>query len=167
MQGYSLPQQRYTAEEYGRKFGNEPIDEIMSNEIEGSSPSAKEEKSLLTTVLELAMQFVPTLIDTLSGGNGKSDGIEGLDGEDPFSMKNIMILGLKLFLAVAGGSGDIEKSDNSSPIQPIMGVLIGAVTGSDDSEEVAVMAKQATEVVNLLITLVEALATSISQRGFY
>jgi hypothetical protein len=44
-----------------------------------------------------------------------------------------------------------------------MGAVIGALTGSDDPNEVAVMAKQASEVV---VTLVEALTTSMSQRSF-
>ena len=33
-----------------------------------------------------------------------------------------------------------------SPMQPVMGAVIGALTGSDDPNEVAVMAKQASEV---------------------
>jgi hypothetical protein len=40
--------------------------------------------------------------------------IEGIDlnGEDPFSLRNIAFLGLKLFLAIAGGSSSsIDKSD--------------------------------------------------------
>jgi len=172
LQGYSLPQQRYSVEEYGRKFGPSSSLNEISNDIEDTKPLAKEEEgSLLTTVLEIAMKFVPALIDALSGSTGPSqtDRIENIDlnGEEPFSMKNILSLGLKLFLAIAGGSSSIEKSDTDSPMQPIMGAIIGAMTGSDDPEEVAIMAKQATEVVNLAITLVEALTTSMSQRGFY
>lgn len=177
LQGFSLPQQRYSAKEYGRKFGPAPIDDMISNDIEESSPLAKEEGSLLTTVLELAMKFMPMIIDTLSGSTGPSqtDRIEGIDlnGEEPFSMRNVMFLGLKLFLAIAGGSSSgIDKSDSNSPIQatlqPILGAVIGGLTGSTDPNEVQVMAKQATEVINLVITLVEALSTSMSQRrSFY
>ena len=39
-----------------------------------------------------------------------------LQGEDPFSMKNILQIGLKLFLAIAGGGSGNDKSD-SSPVQ--------------------------------------------------
>jgi len=113
------------------------------------------------------------LIDALAGSTGPSqtDRIEGIDlnGEDPFSLRNLAYLGLKLFLAVAGGSSSsnsIEKNDNFSPMQPLMGAVIGTLTGSDDPNEVAVMAKQATEVINLVVTLVEALTTSMSQRSF-
>jgi hypothetical protein len=174
LEGYSLPQAalpRYSVEEYGRKFGAAPIDNLSNDLVESDKPLAKEEGSMLTTVLELAMKFVPMLIDTLSGSTGPSqtDRIEGIDlnGEDPFSMRNIAFLGLKLFLAIAGGSSSgIDKSDNIGPMQPLMGAVIGALTGSKDPREVEVMAKQASEVINLVITLVEALTTSMSQRSF-
>eukprot|EP00092_Neocalanus_flemingeri_P072988 GFUD01089950.1.p1 GENE.GFUD01089950.1~~GFUD01089950.1.p1 ORF type:complete len:187 (+),score=51.96 GFUD01089950.1:52-612(+) len=163
LQGYSLPQQslqRYSSEEYGRKFGSAPIDEI-SNDIDDkmdTSPSAKEDGGLLTTVLELAMKFMPMVISALSGETGPSqtDRIEGIDlnGEDPFSMRNVMYIGLKLFLAIVGSGSATEKSDNPMEVfQPVMGAVIGAMTGSDDKSEVAVMAKQATEVINLLFRL--------------
>ena len=90
-------------------------------------------------MLQLAVKFVPTLINVISGETGPSqtDRIEGIDlnvsiniiivirlgkecpheyfiqGEDPFSWRNIALVGLKLFLAIAGGSsGANEKSDN-------------------------------------------------------
>jgi len=171
LQGFSLPQNRYSAEEYARKFGSAPAEENLTNDIEDAKPLAKEEGSLLSTVVEIAMKFVPLIIDTLAGSTGPSqtDRIEGIDlnGEDPFSLRNIAYLGLKLFLAVAGGtSSGIDKSDTVSPMQPVMGAVIGALTGSDDPNEVAVMAKQASEVINLVVTLVEALTTSMSQRSF-
>jgi len=171
LQGFSLPQNRYSAEEYARKFGSAPAEENLTNDIEDEKPLAKEEGSLLSTVVEIAMKFVPLIIDTLAGSTGPSqtDRIEGIDlnGEDPFSLRNIAYLGLKLFLAVAGGtSSGIDKSDTVSPMQPVMGAVIGALTGSDDPNEVAVMAKQASEVINLVVTLVEALTTSMSQRSF-
>jgi len=171
LQGFSLPQNRYSAEEYARKFGSAPAEENLTNDIEDAKPLAKEEGSLLSTVVEIAMKFVPLIIDTLAGSTGPSqtDRIEGIDlnGEDPFSLRNIAYLGLKLFLAVAGGtSSGIDKSDTVSPMQPVMGAVIGALTGSDDPNEVAVMAKQASEVINLVVTLVEALITSMSQRSF-
>ena len=38
-----------------------------------------------------------------------------------------------------------------SNFQPVMGAVIGALTGSDDKDEVQVMAKQATEVLCLVL----------------
>jgi len=170
IQGYSLPQRSYSAEEFSRKFGSSPSGDL-SNSIEAEdtklSLEAKEDGGLLTTVLQLAVKFVPTLINVISGETGPSqtDRIEGIDlnGEDPFSWRNIALVGLKLFLAIAGGSsGANEKSDN--PIEPVMGAVIQALTGSTNRDEVSVMAKQATEVASLVISLAQALATSMSQK---
>jgi len=175
IQGHSLPQslQRYSSEEYARKFGTAPIDEI-SNDIDTDTKlAAKEDGGLLATVLELALKFVPTLINVISGETGPSqtDRIEGIDlnGEDPFSVRNVLYIGLKLFLAIAGSGSATEKSDNPVEVfQPVLGAVIAALTGSNNNDEVQVMAKQATEVINLVVTLVEALTTSMSQRrSFY
>merc|ERR1719297_354278 len=169
IQGYSLPQRSYSAEEFSRKFGSSPSGDL-SNSIEAEdsklSLEAKEDGGLLSTVLQLAIKFVPTLINVISGETGPSqtDRIEGIDlnGEDPFSWRNIALVGLKLFLAIAGGSsGANEKSDN--PIEPVMGAVIQALTGSPNRAEVSVMAKQPTEVASLVISLAQALATSMSQ----
>jgi len=169
IQGFALPQQRYSVDEYSRKFGAAPYADELSNTIEESSPEKKDDGGLMGTLVELAIKFMPVIIDQLTGNTGPSqtDRIEGIDlnGEDPFSWKNMLGMGLKLFLAVAGGSdGANEKADNT-PMQAVMGTVISALTGSSDAGEVQVMAKQATEVINLVMTLVEALTTSISQRS--
>jgi len=172
IQGFSLPQRRYSADEYGRKFGADPdLDQNFANEVQEANPVAKEEQGLVATIFEIVVKALPAVIDALSGSTGPSqtDRIEGIDlnGEDPFSMRNIAYLGLKLFLAVAGGGANsIDKSD-SSPMQGVMEAVISTLTGSNDKDEVAVMAKQAGEVINLIVTLGEALTTSMSQRSFY
>lgn len=173
LQGFTLPQQRFQP----RKFGNDlDLDGFSENSIQQGlnkdvSPAAKEEGGIVQTVVEIALKFLPAVIDALSGSTGPSqtDRIEGIDlnGEDPFSMRNVMFLALKLFLAVAGGGSSIEKAD-SSPIQVgVMEAVISTLVGAEDRSEVQVMAKQAVEVINLVITLVEALTTSMSQRSFY
>ena len=63
---------RYSAEEYARKFGSAPAEENLTNDIEDEKPLAKEEGSLLSTVVEIAMKFVPLIIDTLAGSTGPS-----------------------------------------------------------------------------------------------
>jgi len=84
IQGYSLPQQRYNAEEYARKFGSAPVDNISNNidDVDNKlSPAAKEDGGLTSTIIELAVKFVPTLINIISGETGPSqtDRIEGID----------------------------------------------------------------------------------------
>ena len=74
----------YSAEEFSRKFGSSPSGDL-SNSIEAEdsklSLEAKEDGGLLTTVLQLAVKFVPTLINVISGETGPSqtDRIEGID----------------------------------------------------------------------------------------
>ena len=63
---------RYSAEEYARKFGSAPAEENLTNDIDDAKPLAKEEGSLLSTVVEIAMKFVPLIIDTLAGSTGPS-----------------------------------------------------------------------------------------------
>ena len=55
----------------------------------------------------------------------------------------------------------------SLSLQPVMGAVIEGLTGSNDRAEVSVMAKQASEVFGLVVSLAQALATSMSQRSFY
>lgn len=167
--GLGLPQARYSVDEYSRKFGAAPYNQDeLSNAIEESSPEKKQDGGLMVTVIELASKFMPIIIDAISGNTGPSqtDRIEGIDlnGEDPFSWKNMLAMGLKLFLAVAGGGGSANEKADNTPMQAVMGTVISALTGSNDAGEVQVMAKQATEVINLVITLVEALTTSVSSQ---
>jgi len=173
IQGYSLPNrnlQRYSSDEFARKFGSSPED--ISNAIDDAAlrPEAKQETSLLTTVVELATKVVPLLIGVISGETGPSqtDRVDGIDlnGEDPFSWRNIVNIGLKVFLAIVSSQSATEKSDGDW-LQPVMGAVIEGLTGSKDRAEVNVMAKQASEVFGLVVSLAQALATSMSQRSFY
>jgi len=172
IQGYSLPNrslQRYDSEEFARKFGSAPQE--ITNTIEDAElrPAAKEESSLLTTAVELATKIVPLLIGVISGETGPSqtDRVDGIDlnGEDPFSWRNIVNIGLKVFLAIVSSQSATEKSDGDW-LQPVMGAVIEGLTGSNDRNEVSVMAKQASEVFGLVVSLAQALATSMSQRSF-
>jgi len=179
LQGYSLPQRRMSAEEFGRKFGGSPNE--ISNEIdyqEEVSPAAKEEGGLSATIIDIALQVVPLIVKALTDGTGPSqtDRIEdvSLNGEDPFSVQNILVLGLKLFLAVAGNNSDVDRNDNAdnSPLQAVlksvMPAVISAATGSKDRQELETMAGQATQVIELVFDLINTLTTSMSQRrSFY
>jgi hypothetical protein len=86
-----------------------------------------------------------------------------LQEEDPFAWPTLLSMGIKIALALftSATSGGIDKAD-VSPTQAILGTVISALTGSEDPSEVALMAKQASEVINMLVTLVEALGTSFS-----
>ena len=124
IQGYSLPQQRYSADEFGRKFGGASND--ISNSIDGDvstklSAEAKEEGSLITTVVELALKFAPTLINLISGETGPSqtDRVDGIDLNVRDMKCNKCEMFMKLFHRVRtpspGGTWPWSASSCSSP----------------------------------------------------
>lgn len=130
------------------------------------------DSSMITTLISLGLKYGPTLFNLAFGGEGGSsvpdkstDKIDELEikEEDPLSTSNLISMAIKVALALfsSATSGGIDKSDVNTT-QSILGIVISALTGSEDPSEVAVMAKQASEVVNMLISLVEALQTSFS-----
>jgi len=130
------------------------------------------DSSMITTLISLGLKYGPTLFNLAFGGEGGSavpdkstDKVDDLEikEEDPLSTSNLISMAIKVALALfsSATSGGIDKSDVNTT-QSILGIVISALTGSEDPSEVAVMAKQASEVVNMLISLVEALQTSFS-----
>merc|ERR1711899_152513 len=130
------------------------------------------DSSLITTLISLGLKYGPTLFNLAFGGEGGSsvpdkstDKVDDLEikEEDPLSTSNLISMAIKVALALfsSATSDGIDKSDVNTT-QSILGIVISALTGSEDPSEVAVMAKQASEVVNMLISLVEALQTSFS-----
>jgi len=66
------------------------------------------------------------------------------------STSNLVAMAIKVALALfsSATSDGIDKSDVApSPVESIMGIVISALTGSENPSEVAVMAKQASEVI--------------------
>jgi len=129
------------------------------------------DSGLLTTIIQLGLKYGPTLFNAVFGGSPaqtpNTDRIEEIDvkEEDPLSTSNLVAMAIKVALALfsSATSDGIDKSDVApSPVESIMGIVISALTGSENPSEVAVMAKQASEVVNMVISLVEALQTSFS-----
>ena len=58
-------------------------------------------------------------------------------------------MGIRVALAFASSyAGDnVDRIDAISPTQAVLGTVISAMTGSEDPAEVAIMAKQANEVI--------------------
>ncbi|KAE8751845.1 hypothetical protein FOCC_FOCC001322 [Frankliniella occidentalis] len=92
----------------------------------------------------------------------------------------VLQVGLKIlshFLGGGAAAGDgIDKVDNSSPMQlvlmvcgvPTQGIIaavLSTVLGSKDPDQVATMAKQAGEFINIVVNLLDALKTSFSHRA--
>ncbi|KAK8381527.1 hypothetical protein O3P69_018544 [Scylla paramamosain] len=114
----------------------------------------------------------------ISGPNGASDKMDYItqltlfppppDRPGEFSWSKLVSLGVQLLLNVLGGGDNaaIDKMDSGSPVEGILTALISYLTGSNNPDEVGVMAKQASELFGLVVTLLDALRTSFSQRSF-
>ncbi|KAI5699867.1 uncharacterized protein LOC103515667 isoform X2 [Diaphorina citri] len=103
-------------------------------------------------------------------GPSKSDTLEPETGLATSPWANLLSMGLKILTAFLGGgvptSDGIDKVDNSSPMQGILAAVFSTVLGSKDPDQVAVMAKQAGEFINIVVNLLDALKTSFSHRSF-
>merc|ERR1711935_1160149 len=143
-------------------------------QVQQPETSRQADSGLLTTLISLGLRYGPTLFNLVMGGDEggsatsdkvSTDKIDNLDNqkeEDPLSTSNLISMAIKVALALfsSATSDGIDKSDVNTT-QSILGIVISALTGSEDPGEVAVMAKQASEVVNLLMTLVQVLQTSV------
>jgi len=76
-------------------------------------------------------------------------------------------LAMEVALGLLSGGGDaIDRRDTPpSPMENILSAVIAYVTGLEDQGEVNYMAKQASEVIGLLASLLDALRTSFSRRS--
>ncbi|XP_050709352.1 uncharacterized protein LOC126994139 isoform X2 [Eriocheir sinensis] len=106
----------------------------------------------------------------VNGPDGSSDKMDYITqlttGE--FSWAKMVSLGVQMVLNVLGGGDNaaIDKMDSGSPVEGILTAVISYLTGSNNPEEVGVMAKQASELFGLVVTLLDALRTSFSERSF-
>lgn len=170
---YALHQEQIHQQQQSQRQKTNDISEYRSLQyLQQPATDRQADSSLISTVIELGLKYGPTLFNLAFGGEGGSTPDKGTDKvdnleikeEDPLSTSNLISMAIKVALALfssATSSGGIDKSDVNTT-QSILGIIISALTGSENPSEVAVMAKQASEVVNMLISLVEALQTSFS-----
>ncbi|KAB7505617.1 hypothetical protein Anas_00638 [Armadillidium nasatum] len=96
----------------------------------------------------------------------KMDTISQITSGD-FSWTKIVTLGLQLILSFFGNDNvAIDKMDPGSPVEAFLATIIAYLTNSDDPTQIKVMAKQATELWDIVISLLDTLRTSFSQRSF-
>jgi len=167
---YQQKQQSHLQQQY--QTTNDVSEYRSLQHLQQPATDRQADSSLITTLISLGLKYGPTLFNLAFGGEGGSatpdkgtDKVDDLEikEEDPLSTSNLISMAIKVALALfsSATSGGIDKSDVNTT-QSILGIVISALTGSEDPSEVAVMAKQASEVVNMLISLVEALQTSFS-----
>jgi len=140
----------------------------------------------ITSLISLGIKYAPLLIKTFNTFSGAATAATSAVAEsttkastqvdrvdppaaaaaaaDPFSWSNLLSVGIKVALALVSSytSDGIDKSDAISPTQAVIGTVLGALTGSEDPKEVAFFAKQGDEVIGLVVSLVEAIYTSVT-----
>ncbi|XP_066939168.1 uncharacterized protein [Macrobrachium rosenbergii] len=156
-----------------RKFHSKPNNvkkqQLVQPDVKQDTPAANGGGFQWGDILGVLVQLL--IGGPVNGGpQGASDKMDYITqlttGE--FSWSKVFSLGLQLVLNVLGGGDNaaIDKMDAGSPLEGLLTHVISYLTGSTDPNEVGIMAKQASEVLNLVVTLLDALRTSFSKRSF-
>ncbi|XP_052130855.1 uncharacterized protein LOC113203825 isoform X5 [Frankliniella occidentalis] len=135
------------------------LDDIQTNQIsDGFSWS-----SMLSMIMQMLFN------GGAQAGPSKSEGLDDDNMAPASPWAQVLQVGLKIlshFLGGGAAAGDgIDKVDNSSPMQGIIAAVLSTVLGSKDPDQVATMAKQAGEFINIVVNLLDALKTSFSHRA--
>ncbi|XP_043498048.1 uncharacterized protein LOC122521404 isoform X2 [Polistes fuscatus] len=171
------PQQYQQQVRDERKFAEKPnamkkvaiddLEDISTNQIQEGSSSGFSWSNMLG-------MFMQMLLGQTGGITGPSkNDID--DGVPASPWANLLSVGLRVLTALLGGPQQsvdgIDKVDNqSSPMQvfdkEILTAVLGAFLGQGrDPNQVAVMAKNASEFISIVINLLDALKTSFSHRS--
>ncbi|KAF2363663.1 Gamma-crystallin-related [Trinorchestia longiramus] len=102
-----------------------------------------------------------------NNANDKADTISQLaSGEMTWTKVISLVMEIILSLVGGGDSNSIDRQDvQPGPVENIMSAVIAFLTGSQDPKEINIMAKQASELLGLAVSLLDALRTSFSQRS--
>lgn len=129
-----------------------------------------QDSSFWGSVLNMVMQLL--FNPNGAAGPSKSDAIE-TDSQPSITASpwtSILAVGFKIlstFLGAGTGSDGIDKVDNNSnsPMQGILAAIFSTVLGTKDQDQVASMAKQTSEFLTIVMSLLETLKTSFSHRA--
>ncbi|XP_012284673.1 uncharacterized protein LOC105702032 isoform X1 [Orussus abietinus] len=165
--------QQYQQVRDDRKFAEKPnamkkvalddLDDISTNQIQEGNAGGFSWSNMLGMLMQMLLGQ--------SGGMPGPSKNEVDDGVPASPWANLLSVGLRVLTAILGGPQQsvdgIDKVDNqSSPMQGILTAVLGAFLGQGrDPDQVAVMAKQATEFISIVINLLDALKTSFSHRS--
>ncbi|XP_017775508.1 PREDICTED: uncharacterized protein LOC108561902 isoform X2 [Nicrophorus vespilloides] len=145
-----------------KKVALDDLDDVNTNSIQESSGGFS-----WSNLLGMVMQMIFNTGGNQVGPN-KSEGLDD-GGIAPSPWANLLSVGLKIITAILGGGGGggdgIDKVDNGSPMQGILAAVLSAVVGSQNPDQVNMMAKQAGEFINIVVNLLDALKTSFSHRS--
>ncbi|XP_031784499.1 uncharacterized protein LOC100118586 isoform X1 [Nasonia vitripennis] len=174
-QSFALPQQLTPRQiEESRKFAEKPnaskkvglddLDDISTNSIQDGGGNGFSWSSMIGMVMQMLLGQTAGITSP-----SKNDIDEGVPAS-PWA--NLLSVGLRVLTAILGGPQQqvdgIDKVDNqsSSPMQGILTAVLGAFLGQGrNPDQVAVIAGQASEFINIVINLLDALKTSFSHRS--
>ncbi|XP_014211751.1 uncharacterized protein LOC106641750 [Copidosoma floridanum] len=177
-QAFTLPQQGLSQQQVeqqdGRKFAEKPnaMKKVALDDIEDISTNSIQEGVgtgfSWSNMLGMLMQML--LGQTAGIASPSKNEID--DGVPTSPWANLLSVGLRVLTAILGGPQQqvdgIDKVDNqaSSPMQGVLTAVLGAFLGQGrNPEQVAVIAGQASEFINIVINLLDALKTSFSHRS--
>ncbi|XP_046968207.1 uncharacterized protein LOC124535860 isoform X1 [Vanessa cardui] len=153
-----IAQERKFAEKSNalKKVALDDLDDIQTNSLSENGFS-------WTNILSSLMQMI---FNPGSTGPNKSDSLD-TESVSPSPWANYLSLGFKILTAIltGGNSESIDKGDNNSPMQSVLAVVLSTMLGAKDPDQVASMAKQAGEFINVVMNLLDALKTSFSHRS--
>lgn len=112
--------------------------------------------------------IISTFIQMLFGTTNSIDKIDnGTNNQGGFNWMSLVSAGLRLMLSALSTSSGLDKADNPevSPVQGLLGPLLASFLGGQDKGDMAALAKQAGNLIQLLSSLLEALKVSFSQRS--
>ncbi|CAK9800117.1 hypothetical protein ANTQUA_LOCUS2375 [Anthophora quadrimaculata] len=146
-----------------KKVALDDLDDISTNQIQEGGSTGFSWSNMLSMLMQM-------LLGQTGGVTGPSKN-EIDDGAPASPWANLLSVGLRVLTALLGGPQQpvdgIDKVDNqSSPMQGILTAVLGAFLGQGrDPDQVAVMAKNASEFISIVINLLDALKTSFSHRS--
>ncbi|XP_015511655.1 uncharacterized protein [Neodiprion pinetum] len=165
--------QQYQQVRDQRKFAEKPnamkkvalddLEDVSTNQIQEGSSGGFSWSNMLSMVMHMLLGQ--------TGGNAGPSKNDIDDGAPPSPWANMLSVGLRVLSALLGGpqqqADGIDKVDNqSSPLQGVLTAVLGAFLGQGrDPDQVAVMAKQASEFIGIVMNLLDALKTSFSHRS--
>ncbi|XP_047740616.1 uncharacterized protein LOC108670794 isoform X2 [Hyalella azteca] len=167
------PMQEEAAE---RKFVSKPNDiKKIRSQIEKQSAAIASGEQKRPAEHETGFQWgnlAGMALKMMVGGpandpSNKADTISQLaSGEMTWTKVISLVMEIILNLVGGGDSNAIDRQDvQPSPVQNIMSAVIAFMTGSQDQREINILARQASELLGLAVSLLDALRTSFSQRS--
>lgn len=162
---------------YGQDL-QKPIDKndygynaVLTNSLVGGPGSGSLANSAnsfnWSKLLNMGLQFVMGAAQAFTSGTQ----IDKIDNSDGFSWAKAISIGMQVLLNVLGGGSDsqIEKNDDpsKSAMQGVIATVLGLAMGDSDPASVQIMAKQATELFGVIMSLMDALKTSFSERSLH